>query len=96
MVRIMATENREQYDDNQTILIETVQTVRDYLNTELCRYKKISEIPQGLINSLDLDNKSTFENIKTKGVGQTTILKFLGKGWKQWKIQHALEVIMAP
>ena len=37
MVRIMATENREQYDENQSILIETVRTVRDYLNKELSK-----------------------------------------------------------
>ena len=86
MVRIMATEN-------QAILIETVQAVREFLNAELAKYEKWEDAPQGLINSLDLENKSSFENIKTKGAGQTTILKFLGKGWKQWKIQHALEVI---
>jgi hypothetical protein len=32
----------------------------------------------------------SFINTKTQGVGQTTILKFLGKSWKAWEIQEAL------
>ena len=35
MVRIMATENREQWVITHGILIETVQTVRNFLNAEL-------------------------------------------------------------
>ena len=34
-----------------------------------------------------------FRSIKGKGVGQTTILKFLGGNWKQWMIQEALDTI---
>ncbi len=34
-----------------------------------------------------------YGQMREQGVGQTTILKFLGKGWKQWKIQHALETL---
>ncbi len=98
MVRIMATENREQYDENQTILIETVQTVRDFLNRELKKYntweeaKKVNEF----INLFGEEKNpvASFGQAKgNQGVGQTIILKFLGAGWKQWKIQHALEVL---
>lgn len=87
MVRIMATEN-------QAILIETVQAVKNYLDAELAKYESWEEAKKShLMNLLDGSRQEDFERLKTKGVGQTTILKFLGKGWKQWKIQHALEVI---
>jgi len=51
----------------------------------------VSDLQQGLINILDLnDKRSSFENIKTKGVGQTTILKFLGgKGISGWGISES-------
>lgn len=96
MVRIMATENREQYDENQSILIETVQTVKDFLNNELAKYDTIKEVPSHIMNLLDGTRQEDFARLKSKGVGQTTILKFLGAGWKQWKIQHALEVLNSP
>jgi ParB/RepB/Spo0J family partition protein len=93
MVRIMATENREQYDENQAILIETVQAVKNYLDNELTKYENIKEMPSHIMNLLDGTRQEDLSRLKSKGVGQTTILKFLGKGWKQWKIQHALEVL---
>ena len=43
----------------------------------MSKYERWEEAPRGLIDSLDLSNRSSFENIKSKGVGQTTILKFL-------------------
>lgn len=50
-----------------------------------------------------IENSKSFSNIKRvdtksnkmEGVGQTTILKFLGGGWKQWKIQSALDTLNA-
>jgi hypothetical protein len=87
----MATENREQYDENQAILIETVQAVRDFLNKELAKneYEDSNEFIRVLFDSEHAYNQA---KRKDGGVGQTTILKFLGAGWKQWKIKHALEV----
>lgn len=93
MVRIMATENREQYDENQAILIETVQTVRDFLNKELAKHESWNEAHVNKFINVLFETNSQFQQCKKQGVGQTTILKFLGKGWKQWKIQHALEVL---
>jgi len=95
MIQIMANENRVEYKTNTFVTLETVKAARDFLNAELAKYESWEEAPRGLINSLDLNNRSAFENIKTKGVGQTTILKFLGKQWKQWEIQDALNVLEA-
>lgn len=94
MVRIMALENREQEDMSQSILIETVRVVRDFLNAEIKKYDtweqaRINEF----INTL-FENAGNFSRCK-ESVGQTTILKFLGGGWKQWKIQSALDTLNA-
>jgi len=98
MVRIMATENREQYDENQAILIETVQTVRDYLNRELAKCKSWDEAKKVVeLNNLFKDEPNplaSYGQAKGKqGIGRNIIIRFLGKGWKEWKITHALEVL---
>jgi hypothetical protein len=41
------------------------------------------------------DNAKSFSNAKRDGVGQTTILKFLGGNWKQWIIQDALNTLQS-
>lgn len=39
---------------------------------------------------LGIENGQAFAKLKDNGVGQTTLLKFLGGNWKQWRIQEAL------
>jgi len=95
MIRIMANENMEQWGTNPVVIFETVLAARNYLNEELSKYDDWNDVPQGLMDSLDLSAKSAFQNAKTKGVGQTTILKFLGSNWKQHVIQSALLAINA-
>jgi len=68
------------------VINETIKAVRDYLNKELHKAKP----GRTLIDLLALDGRHSLEYIRTNGVGQRTILKFLGSGWKQWRIQQAL------
>lgn len=90
MVRIMAEENLE-WLTSPAVVYQTVMTVKKYLDEELAKTDTMSDLPQGLMNLLDLkDKRSSYENLKTKGVGQPTILKFLGGNWKPWMIQSAL------
>lgn len=93
MIQIMANENMNEWKMSPSIVLETVKVTRDFLNAELAKYESWEDAPQGLINLLNLGDGGAFENIKTKGVGQTTILKFLGKNWKQHLIQDALETL---
>ena len=72
-------------------MLETVKAVRDYLDAELAKYDRLSDAPVSLMNLLS-SNEHTFQDIKAKGVGQTTILKFLGRNWKQHAIQDALRI----
>jgi len=52
--------------------------------SELAKYDTWEELPKGLINLLDPKSdyrnskQNAFENMKTRGVGQTTLLKFMG------------------
>lgn len=92
MVRIMALENREQEDMSQTILIETVRVVRDFLNGEFrnsISWEALGDSNQRLID------KFNYDKIKSEGAGHSTILKFLGGGWKDWRIKSALDTLNA-
>jgi hypothetical protein len=70
-------------------MIETVRVVRDWLRQQM----------EGEWDDLNKSIKILFESYhsfnqaRTHGVGQTTILKFLGGDWKQWEIQEALAQI---
>ena len=63
----------------------------------MAKYKTVKDLPDCLTDLSDSkreqDRATQFGNLKTKGVGQTTILKFLGKTWKQWMIQAALQIL---
>lgn len=59
----------------------------EMLDKELAKYESWEEFKKhnfNLINLLDLKSKKTadrnYQILKSKGVGQTTILKFLGEG----------------
>jgi hypothetical protein len=92
MFKRWKVENREQYDENQTILIETVQTVRDFLNNELAKYETWDIFRSDKFsrpNFPKVETEPAFRTIKAKGVGREVLLDFLGKGWKAWKIAEA-------
>ena len=94
MLRIMAEENIE-WSTSPAVINETVLAVKTFLDGELANYKNIKEFKKSdLINLLGLKGKENqFQSIRKRGVGQTVILKFLGKNWKQWMVQQALETL---
>jgi hypothetical protein len=51
----------------------------------LAKYETWEDAPLSLIDLLSLNSRHTFRDIKTQGVGQTTILKFLGKNWRSMR-----------
>jgi len=96
MLRIMANENLEGWGSSPQVAIETVSVVKEYLDGELAKYETWREFSSNeSIRTilLDVQSEPTFRKLKGSGVGQTTILKFLGKPWKQWVIQDALATI---
>ena len=63
-----------------------MKVAKDYLDGELAKYESWSNVNKNInIKSLFASGRQ-FENCKKNGVGQTTILKFLGKPWIQWKL----------
>lgn len=80
----------DSWGTSPAIINETVLAVKEFLDAELVKYENWEDVSSSLIKLLSLDGRHKFEDIKAKGVGQTTILKFLGKPWKQWMIQGAV------
>jgi hypothetical protein len=72
---------------SNAMLIETVRVARDYLKSELEKYESWENIcvNESIITKL-VDNAKGWVKLRDQGVGQTTLLKFLGRNWKQWKI----------
>jgi len=73
-------------------MCETVRVAKNFLDTEFARYKRIEDLPTVLISLLEQKTEKSFNKVKS-GVGQTTILKFLGGNWKQHMIQKALDLL---
>lgn len=96
MIQIMANENHDEWNMTPAILYETVQVSKEFLDGELAKYKSWQALQKSglyLINLLGIKRESEYQSLRTRGVGQTTLLAFLGKNWKQHRIQEALSVI---
>lgn len=93
MIRIMANENLDDWKMTPSVYTETVLVAKEYLDGELAKYETWDKCLNKNIKALFSGTKGDFQHAKTKGVGQTTILKFLGGNWKQWVIQDALSTI---
>lgn len=96
MIQIMANENLDQWKMTPAVINETVRVAKEYLDGELAKYDSWGELKSAgshLINLLNVKRPQEFAPLRKKGVGQTTLLKFLGKNWKQWQIQQALDNI---
>jgi hypothetical protein len=76
-------------------LFESVRAAKAYLDTELAKYETWEDAKEAncsLINILGNDirrytqlRNDLLEGKNSKGVGQTTILKFLGKNWRSMR-----------
>jgi ribosomal protein S20 len=94
MIQIMANENMEQWKMNPSVINETVKVARDFLNTELSKYESWEDVcgDKSIITKLVQDAKG-WVKLRDQKAGRESILKFLGKGWKQWMIQEALDTL---
>jgi hypothetical protein len=91
MLKIMADENLDHWRANTAVNNETVLATKEYLDGEFKKHT-FKTLSSDLINLLDQKTEKAFNKVKA-GVGQTTILKFLGENWKQWMVQNALAAI---
>ena len=90
MIQIMAEENLD-WSTSPAVTTQTVQTAKEYLDTELAKMDTLSDLDLIFLSGLKTENE--FASLKKRGVGRETILKFLGGNWKQWMIQEALVFI---
>lgn len=91
MLRIMANENMEQWRSSPVVINETVAATKEFLDRELAKYETWDDLNKSI--KMLFPTEHSFIQTKNHGVGQTTILKFLGGNWKQWMIQQALRMI---
>jgi len=99
MLKIMANENFDTWRTNTNVTTETVRAAKDFLDGELGKYESPKEIlaANKTISGLFPTNPDRYGQLRKEGVGQTTILKFLGDPpWKQWMIQGGLSIITDP
>lgn len=95
MLLLMADENdREQ--PSPAIINQTILTVKEYLDTELAKYKNWNHAATCV--RVLFSTNSQFQEVKNRpeGVGRDTILKFLGPEWKANKIEIALATLNNP
>lgn len=90
MLQIMAEENLN-WNTTPEVINQTVESAKKFLDGEISKSPNLAGVNKS-INTL-FGNEGNFQNCKTGGVGQTTILKFLGGNWKQWMIASALQII---
>ena len=92
MVKIMAEENLG-WNTSPAVINETVLATKRFLDAELAKFESW-KLSNSFIKQL-FQTEAVWRNTKSKGVGQTTILKFLGDNWKQWMVQNALATLKA-
>ena len=103
MLRIMAGENMDVYKAVPSIINETVQVTKEFIDGELAKYKTWEEcnekaaIFSNLFNSLAEDSgknpKALFGQAKGQGAGRNIICAFLGGNWKPWMVENALTTL---
>lgn len=94
MLQIMAEENLN-WNTTPEVINQTVESAKKFLDEKIKKYQVWEEMATAnkSISSHFPQDPHKFGQIKSQGVGQTTILKFLGGNWKQWMIASALQII---
>jgi len=91
MFKMMANENLEIWGVSTDVLISTVKSAKKFLDEELKKYDSWEDLNKSI--KILFETEHSFIQTKKHGIGQTTIKKFLGDGWKQWQIQEALRIL---
>ena len=73
----MAEENLE-WLTSPAVVNQTVMAVKNFLDGELAKSESYRTLNESIKR---LTDKHNYDVVRDKGVGQTTILKFLGGNW---------------
>lgn len=91
MIKIMAEENLN-WTSLLEVMVQTVDSVRKYLNNELAKVDELKYL-QKFLRVLFIGKKGDFQKCKKYGIGAGKISEFLGGNWNTGKIQGALEIL---
>lgn len=95
MVKIMAEENLG-WSTAPKIIIQTIQTAKEFLDGELAKYETWEDACAEEIfstNFPNIHNAKAFAKLKQQKVGRDTLIKFLGDNWTAYYVQTALDII---
>ncbi|MFA5376816.1 MAG: ParB/RepB/Spo0J family partition protein [Dehalococcoidia bacterium] len=90
MIRIMANENMDDWKSSPAVVNETVSVAKEFIDAEMAKAESWETLNESIKRLFD--SRASYSDARTKGAGQTTILKFLGGNWRQWMIQDALAI----
>jgi len=89
MIQMMINENMSDWSADTVTINESVRAAKMFLDKELEKYNTWDEL-RCTINSLPIENEPEFRSVKSKGIGQNTLLKFMGSNWKKYMIEQGL------
>ena len=97
MIKIMAYDNIQDWENRPIVIIETVRVARDFLSSELIKYKTWEEFRSDKFIRPIIKSEPEFRTIygklkKGEKIGREIIKNFLGS-YKQWMIQEALATL---
>ena len=90
MLRIMANENLSDWAATPAVINETVFAAKAFLDEELGKYSDYDS-SQELLSRLGVKDQAALGAAK-KGVGESTIKRFLGSNWSTHMIRESLAV----
>ncbi len=67
---------------------DTVLAAKEFLDGEIKKAEDLDHVDKSI--KVIFQTNSQFQQVKKDGVGQTTLLKFLGGNWKQWRTRADL------
>ena len=84
------------WSSKTSVIVETIQVAKEYLENELAKYdtwERLNKNIKPFFGSSIQNAEGNFKKAKNEGIGQNTLLRFLGSNWKQWQIQKALNIL---
>ncbi len=92
MLKIMANENMDDWSQSPAIINETVKQTKMFLQRVVADTECLGRV--GKSTQPTWTDDIAFQDTKTKGViGWSLILRFLGKGWKEWQVKQAIQTL---
>ena len=79
------------------VINQTIWQAKKFLEKELRKYNTYNELknrcPKSGRTILGVNSEPAFRKLKGDGIGEGTILKFLGGNFKSWMMQNALATL---